>query len=73
MSANPASYDWDAHHEGEHDEWVLVCGYEGCCMPGYHFRSECHNADDMEAYYAACEAERATEPQSGVSAGEKHG
>lgn len=34
------------------DEWVLDCGYEGCCMPGYHFRSECHNAADMEAMYA---------------------
>lgn len=34
------------------DEWVLDCGYEGCCMPGYHFRSECHNAEDMEAMYA---------------------
>lgn len=51
----------DADDEG--DEWVLACGYPGCCMPGYHFRSECHNADDMEAYYAECEAERATEPQ----------
>ena len=34
------------------DEWVLDCGYKGCCMPGYHFRSECHNAEDMEAMYA---------------------
>lgn len=33
------------------DEWVLACGYPGCCMPGYHFRSECHNAEDMEAMY----------------------
>lgn len=37
--------------ERDADEWVLDCGYKGCCMPGYHFRSECHNAEDMEAYY----------------------
>jgi hypothetical protein len=37
------------------DEWVLVCGYPGCCMPGYHFRSECHNAEDMEALNAEYE------------------
>lgn len=39
------------------EQMVLVCGYEGCCMPGYHLPSECHNADDMEAYYAECEAQ----------------
>lgn len=49
-------YDFDdeyerAEPEAERDEWVLACGYPGCCMPGYHFRSECHNAKDMEAMY----------------------
>lgn len=50
-------YDFDDDYkrdepEAERDEWVLVCGYPGCCMPGYHFRSECHNVGDMEAMYA---------------------
>lgn len=46
--------------EDDRDEWVLACGYPGCCMPGYHFRSECRNADDMEAYIAECEAGNAS-------------
>jgi hypothetical protein len=50
MQGYPADDDGnDGFHQ--RDEWVLDCGYEGCCMPGYHFRSECHNAEDMEAYY----------------------
>lgn len=43
------------------NEWVLACGYPGCCMPGYHFRHECHNGADIEAMYeeheAACTAD----------------
>jgi hypothetical protein len=35
---------------GEDDEMILKCGYPGCCMPGYHFRNECHNAEDLEAF-----------------------
>jgi hypothetical protein len=46
----------------EEDEWVLACGYPGCCMPGYHFRSECHNADDIEQCEAEILAERNREP-----------
>lgn len=42
-------YEDDLYEDG--DEWVMACGYPGCCMPGYHFRSECHNAKDMEAMY----------------------
>lgn len=38
------------------DEWVLDCGDPNCCMPGYHFRSECHTPEMMEAQYE--EAER---------------
>lgn len=61
-------YDFDdeyerAEPEAERDEWVLACGYPGCCMPGYHFRSECHNAKDMEAMYEEHE-------QSGQRTGE---
>jgi hypothetical protein len=44
------------------EEWVLDCGYQGCCMPGYHFRSECHNADDIEQYEAELTAEKNREP-----------
>lgn len=46
-----SSEDRDSEVTKDAQEWVLDCGYEGCCMPGYHFRSECHNAEDMEAYY----------------------
>lgn len=44
--------DDDTSEPFGNDEWVLDCGYKGCCMPGYHFRSECHNAQDMEAMHA---------------------
>ena len=27
----------------------LDCGLEGCCMPGYHMRSECHTPEMIEA------------------------
>lgn len=40
---------WDDYDESEEDEWVLVCGYPDCCMPGYHYRSECHSGADLEA------------------------
>jgi hypothetical protein len=40
----------------DEDDWVLACGYQGCCMPGYHFRHECHNAEDIEAMYAEHES-----------------
>lgn len=35
--------------EREQDELELVCGYQNCCMPGYHLRSECHSPQDIEA------------------------
>lgn len=40
------------------DEMVLDCGFEGCCMPGYHLRSECHNAEMMEAQEEEYEREK---------------
>ena len=43
-------------------EWVLDCGLEGCCMPGYHFRYECHTPEMIEAYHAECEAESSQVP-----------
>lgn len=38
-------YDYDDLEEDEDNEMVLDCGFEGCVMPGYHMRSECHNAE----------------------------
>jgi hypothetical protein len=35
-------------------EWVLDCGLKNCCMPGYHFRYECHTPEMIEAYNAEC-------------------
>lgn len=40
----PDEYD----EPDESEEMILVCGYPDCCMPGYHFRSECHNGGDIE-------------------------
>lgn len=34
--------EWDDRE----DEWVLDCGNEWCCMPGYHFRYECHRGGE---------------------------
>jgi len=51
--------DYDEEDVDSDDEWVLVCGYPDCCMPGYHYRSECHNGDDVEAYNAECTADSA--------------
>jgi hypothetical protein len=50
---------WDNGSEDDSDdhEMVLACGYPDCCMPGYHFRSECHNGTDIEAMNAEFEAE----------------
>lgn len=39
--------DDEQHHEPE--RLVANCGYPGCCMPGLHFPSECHNAQDVIA------------------------
>lgn len=36
------------------EKLVLACDYPGCCMPGWHFPSECHNAEDIERLFA-CE------------------
>ena len=33
--------------EDDSDEMVLACGVDGCLMPGGHFRSECHTAQDL--------------------------
>lgn len=55
--------DEDDYDDEDEDEWVLDCGYEGCCMPAYHFRSECHNAADIEAYEASVYAVQSKDAQ----------
>lgn len=35
--------------EESHELLTLHCNYPGCCMPGEHYPSECHNAEDMQA------------------------
>ncbi|EKU98147.1 hypothetical protein Lepto7375DRAFT_7408 [Leptolyngbya sp. PCC 7375] len=35
----------------EDEELVLDCGTPGCIMPGYHFPSECHTAEDLQQHY----------------------
>ena len=44
-----ADEEEETYSDDEHDEMVLDCDTEGCCMPGYHFRSECHTAEMMDA------------------------
>lgn len=39
--------EFEEPEENPESEWVLDCGFEGCLMPGYHFRSECHNVEMM--------------------------
>jgi hypothetical protein len=41
--------DWTDDEDFEQEELTMNCNYPGCCMPGLHFPSECHNAQDMEA------------------------
>lgn len=40
---------YDESEDDEENEMVLDCGFEGCVMPGEHMRSECHNAQMLEA------------------------
>lgn len=53
--------EMQSYYESEDDEGTLgeffigVCGTPFCLMPGPHFASECHTAEDIEAYQAECE------------------
>ncbi len=40
--------EWDDEERAD-EELVLNCGLDGCCMPGYHLRSECHTAEMIQA------------------------
>ena len=45
--------DDDTDYEAD-DPWYPVgCGNPDCIMPGDHYASECHTAEDMEAYHAS--------------------
>jgi hypothetical protein len=54
-------FDYD-EDDRETEGQVLDCGLEGCLMPGYHFRHECHTAEMIEAMYE--EHERESSPPS---------
>lgn len=45
--------DDDEGEDGEPDELVGDCGDPDCCMPGLHFRSECHTGADLEELFRA--------------------
>jgi hypothetical protein len=40
--------NYDDEQNQEPERLTMDCGYPGCCMPGLHFPSECHNAEDIE-------------------------
>lgn len=42
------SDEWTCEDRSEPERLVMNCGYPGCVMPGEHFPSECHNAEDIE-------------------------
>lgn len=39
---------WEPEDRDMPEQLTMACGYPGCCMPGAHFPSECHNAHDIE-------------------------
>jgi hypothetical protein len=56
------NYDdfFDLEDDQEDDEYfseIQTCRTPGCIMPGAHFASECHTAEDVENYYRAMELE----------------
>jgi len=65
VETDPNDWEWedppdDLWGDGEDDrenEWVLDCGLKDCCMPGYHYRHECHTPEMIEAQNAEYEAE----------------
>ena len=42
------------------ERMTMNCDYPGCCMPGAHLPSECHNAEVIEAWFAEHEKEKPT-------------
>ncbi len=51
-------YIEDSERDDEDDLRDGGCLYPGkCCMPGYHYASECHTAEMMADYMAECAAE----------------
>ncbi len=47
--------DYWPDDDDDKDEWVLDCGMKDCCMPGYHFRSECYTPEMYESSVRAAE------------------
>jgi hypothetical protein len=52
--------DWQFGDRDEPESLVMACSYPGCCMPGEHFPSECHNAEDMIRWFEEHEKEKPT-------------
>jgi hypothetical protein len=44
---------YDDEDYDEDDIWYRVCPHQDCIVPGEHYRSECHTAEEMQSYYAA--------------------
>ena len=52
--------DWQRGDRDEPESLLMQCGYPGCVMPASHFPSECHNAHDIEEWFAEHEAQKPT-------------
>ena len=63
--------NYDDEQNQEPERLTTNCGYPGCCMPGEHLPSECHNAEDIEEMMR-CErvvlANGRDEPRAGSAA-----
>lgn len=51
----PDDYALDCEDEERDPFYPCGCDLPGCVMPGEHFASECHTAEDAEREYAAAE------------------
>lgn len=57
------SDDWERDFDVRDDTFFdgpAECGYPGCLMPCLHIRDECHNAQDVEAWFAEHEKQKPT-------------
>ena len=59
MKPSDDEYEEDEDYERDPDdevflsdyEYVRDCGVKGCLMMEYHYRFECHTAEDAKEYY----------------------
>ena len=53
--------EWDDEEDYEEEDdpfYYCGCDLPGCIMPGEHYRSECHTAEDAQAYNDSFEEEQ---------------